>query len=197
MNETKCLPSSCTEPAEQESLTNIIILCNECHNKRMECMILEHQKRDMKISWRWGRGDKVAEEQMLKWSLELTLLMTVVKAGILRLYANLVLLGAGDVQGVSQTTVQRRKKRSRSMQRGLAFSLLLMHPRVHRYSISTVFPSEMGYKVKPLIMMRTQRAFESLPSVLTSLLSSSWMGPALCRYFYLEVFSSPHLLTSH
>lgn len=28
----------------------------------MECMILEHQKWDMKISWRWGRGDKVAEE---------------------------------------------------------------------------------------------------------------------------------------
>lgn len=100
---------------------------------------------------------------MLKWSLELTLLMTVVKAEILRLYANLVLLGAGDVQGVSQTTVQRRKKRSRSMQRGLAFSLLLMHPGVHQYSISTVFPPEMGYKFKPLIMMRTQRAFESLP----------------------------------
>ena len=141
-------------------------------------------------------GIKWQRNIMFKWSLDLMLLMTIVKAGILRLYANLVLLGAGDVQGVSQTMVQRRKKRSRSMQRRLAFSFLLMHPGARWSSISTVFPSEMGYKFKPLIMMRTQRAFESLSSVLTSILSSSWMGPTLCRYFYLEI-SSPHLLTSH
>lgn len=59
-----------------------------------------------------------------------------------------------------------------------------------------IFPLEMGYKFKSLIMISKQKLFESLSSVVTSLLSSLWMSQLFVdastwkSYRHLTLFTS-------
>lgn len=119
--------------------------------------------------------------------------MTIIEEweGTLSLYAKVVFLNTEDIEGgKSETDTEREEEVTKcEMQAAIFFPLywycgsLIFH--LH------IFPSEMGYKFKSLITMLTQKSFESLSSVLTSLVSSLWKNPTLCRYFYLEILS-PH-----